>query len=224
MDGGRPTTQPHPAYDHLQAGEIFDCTDGELCLQEVAPQKMGQAVLIQGLPDELCTGPLLHIVFEQAGLKDRIRDCLFQHGPLRARGSTCNGEALLWFSEREFAEYAVWRFRGSCWNNGGALVNARLVETAAMPEVSSELSLSLAQRLLDAVLASPEEWPRGADGKKIEAPRRLIPKGPKLTSPGHARVMKRLSTIGEEKFNEHIATEVSTDAGASEVSTDEGSD
>lgn len=141
--------------------ELFEAVHVQASFQEVAPQKSGHAVLIQGIPRELCTEPLFQVVLQQAGLKGHITDCVFQEGH-------CGGEALVWVSDRSLAEYVVWHFNGCHWNDGFLL--ACLVDTAPMPEASSEVSDALAEQVLGALLMPPEEWPKDTDGNDIQVP------------------------------------------------------
>lgn len=189
--------------------ELFEFTDSKPSLEEVAPQKVGQAVLIQFLPSELCTGPWMQAILQQAGLQGYVMDCMLQ-------GGHRSGEALMWFPNQELAEYAVWHFHGCDWTTGGHPVSACLVETAPMPEVSGELAEAATDRMLQVLLEPVQEWPRDADGKDVPVPLRLVIEM-EVESQGPAEAMQPLSTIWEE-CQELIATEVSTDAGASGTS------
>jgi hypothetical protein len=190
------------------------------------PEEMRQAVLIRGLPNELCKAPFLQVVLDQAGLKGQVVDYRCQQG-----GDS--GEALVWLSCADLLDFAVWHFHGCCWTKD-ILVTASVVQTLPMPPSGADLSAALADKVLEALLSPPEEWVVDCEGRYVLAETvfgsAISPLPPTMPTD----VTQRLTTIWEEEKCSELTAEVSTDAGASGTSVaseaedchegDEGSD
>jgi hypothetical protein len=171
-----------------------------------ADEQQPQAVLIRGLPNDL--GPVMQVVLEQAGLKGHIVDWHFQKGQSGADTS----ETLVWLSSRKYAEDAVWHFHGCCWAKNNQEVTACCVETHC-----PELTEAATDKVLDALLAPPEEWLIDPFGNYVLAS--LVMEMSMLEQESSSPFARqRLATIWEEKCSELAAAEASTDAGASGTS------
>lgn len=180
-----------------------------------------QALLVSGLPNDL--GPFTQVMFEQAGLKGQILDWQFE------QGSNQTGRALVWVANRKLAEYAQWHFQGCSWVKD-IKVQASLVATPA----SIERSESLTEKVLEELLAPPEEWFIDCHGNCVfesdiqpmqaqPVSLYLVPMEATMAYPYNmlteaeqgSPAGQQLSTIWEETCSDLVATEVSTDAGAS---------
>jgi hypothetical protein len=195
--------------------ELYGDADGTNLPEEVMPHKLGQAVLIRGLPRQLCTKQMIQVMLEQARLKGRVLDCMLKQG-------SSSGEVLIWLPNLELANYAVWHFNGCTWTKDrrGNEVHALLVETAVKPEMNSKLAEEAAEKLL-AVLQEPQEdWPKDAQGNAVRPPWLPALAESKREARGEGDASKSLSTIWEanELNQTETAAEVSTDAGASGTS------
>jgi hypothetical protein len=202
--------------------EELNALCGSSALEEEHPM-MRQAVLVRGLPNELCTEPWIRVVIDQAGFKQQIVDyrCL--------QGSSC-GELLLWLTSDSLLDYAVWHFTGCCWTKD-IQVTACIVKTVPTPPSCAEIESAWTEKVLEVLLAPPEEWTMHYEGRcmmaepvmycsLVEPEQQLVDYSqspPEFSMPSDAN--QRLSTIWEEeKRSEFTSTEVSTESGASGTS------
>eukprot|EP00927_Polykrikos_kofoidii_P019125 TRINITY_DN18918_c1_g1_i1.p1 TRINITY_DN18918_c1_g1~~TRINITY_DN18918_c1_g1_i1.p1 ORF type:complete len:313 (-),score=101.60 TRINITY_DN18918_c1_g1_i1:182-994(-) len=152
-----------------------------LPVQQAAPQH--QAVLLRGIPNDLCTKQMMSVVLEQAGFHGVIL-VGFRTQP----GDPC-GEALLTLSTQFFAEMCVRHFRGCRWDASGVEVTACFSgssEEHTAPAESMNEHLGSAVNDLEAtisdqidlvlqVLLAPSEFDSGSSSGKKKA--RLGPPG-----------------------------------------------
>mmetsp|Transcript_25013 Transcript_25013/g.40190 ORF Transcript_25013/g.40190 Transcript_25013/m.40190 type:complete len:361 (+) Transcript_25013:65-1147(+) len=208
--------------------EQLEASCARCSMDEERHPELSQAVLLRGLPNELCTRPWMQVVLDQAGFKGQVVDCRCQPG-------LSFGEALVWFTSRSLLDYAVWHFDGCCWIKD-ALVTASIVKTVPMPPSSAEIASALTEKVLEILLAPPEDWTVDCEGRYVLTESVMCPvflpvlapltqpeeqfafaaEPFELNSPINAS--QRLSTIWEEKRSEPTSTEVSTESGASATS------
>jgi len=157
------------------------------------------SVLLQGLPNGLCSRPCFEAVLEQAGLQGDVVSLSIRPG------SPC-GEAVVKVAGLGAVERCIKHFHGRGWHSAGTPVSATklapppgLVSTtqvAPPPGLSpAAKSVPLPSLLSATKLAPPPCFPKGMDEAALAPP-------PGLT---------RLCVIKDED------TEESTDAGASEA-------
>jgi len=176
----------------------------------------------------------MKVVLDQAGLKGQVVDCRCQPGQ-------SSGEALVWLTSQSLLDYAVWHFHGCCWTKDME-VTAGIVKTVPMPPSSAEIASALTEKVLEILLAPPEEWVGGCEGIYVLVESVMCPVFLPVLAPLTVPIVEpqqqfaaefapeplefsiptnanhRLSTIWGQKRSELTSTEVSTESGASGTS------
>lgn len=169
----------------------------DLAHADVGHKNSEETVLLQGLPNAMCSGPCFEAMLEQAGLQ---HDVVSQS--IRT-GSIC-GEAVLKVVDRNAAARCIKHFHGRAWDPSGSLVCATIMAPPPGLQSATEIVVSrdrLSTKKVPSLIGAPTAH------MLLPIPRRLAAEAAFAPPPG----------LGGFCATKDADTEESTDAGASDA-------
>jgi len=101
------------AHEAVYRAYMSEVQEGEMEMQETDLQSM--QVVIRGLPNGICTRPMMQAVLEQAGLEDSVLSSEAQTG-------NPSGHFVLTLSSQQAIDKCIEHFHGCKWDASGAVV------------------------------------------------------------------------------------------------------